>query len=429
MLLFGGCLQLWTIVGSVLGTLIVVIIVLNFRTPEKEPHHRVARHYGTSDPQFRREMGVLLGPAIVPGNRIDALQNGDEIFPAMLAAIRGARHTITFETYIYWSGEMGDAFAEALIERAGAGVCVHVMLDWVGCDKISSELLARMKHGGVEVERYHPVRWYTLGRLNNRTHRKVLIVDGSVGFTGGVGIADQWTGHAQDGAHWRDMHFRVAGPVAAQMQVAFLDNWIKLTGHVLHGSSYFPDIEPRGSQRMQMFISSPDGGSDSMRLMYLTAITAAERRIDIEAAYFVPDRLMIRELISARERGVRIRVLVPGAHIDSKVVGIASKGEWGPLLERGVEIFIYRPTMLHCKMLIFDDYMTSVGSTNFDMRSFELNDEASLNVYDPEFARQMTDVFENDLRSSTPYTLMHWQRRSWRERLEERVLNPIRSQF
>lgn len=422
-------MPLWSIIGSVLGTLVIVILVLNFRTPEKEPAHRVARHYNIIDPQLRREMGVLLGPAIVPGNRIEALQNGDEIFPAMLEAIRGARRTITFETYIYWSGAIGEQFAQALIERAGAGVCVHVMLDWVGCDKISAELLTRMHSGGVEVERYHRVRWFTLGRLNNRTHRKVLIIDGALGFTGGVGIADQWTGHAQDPSHWRDMHFRVSGPVVSQMQAAFLDNWIKTTGHVLHGEAYFPDIEPSGDLDMQMFISSPEGGSDSMRLMYLTAITAAERRIDMEAAYFVPDPLMVRELLGARKRGVRIRVLVPGSHIDSKVVGIASKHEWGPLLASGVEIYVYRPTMLHCKLLIFDEYMTSVGSTNFDMRSFELNDEASLNIYDAGFARQLTAVFERDLASAKPYTLEHWQHRGWREKLEELVLNPVRSQL
>ena len=420
---------LWTIAWSVLGTLVIVILVLNFRKPEKEPQHRVARHYNILDPQFRREMGVLLGPAIIPGNRIEALQNGDEIFPAMLEAIRGARRTITFETYIYWSGDIGEEFAQALIERARAGVCVHLMLDWVGCDKMSSALLTRMKSGGVEIERYHRVRWYMLGRLNNRTHRKVLIIDGALSFTGGVGIADQWSGHAQDPGHWRDMHFKVTGPVAAQMQAAFLDNWIKTTGHVLHGDDYFPHIEPSGDQYMQMFISSPEGGSDSMRLMYLTAITAAERRIDMEAAYFVPDRLMICELIGARRRGVRIRILVPGSHIDSKVVGIASKSEWGPLLEHGAEIHVYRPTMLHCKMLIFDEYMVSVGSTNFDMRSFELNDEASLNVYDGGFARQMTLVFERDLAASTPYTLAHWERRPWREKFEEIVLNPLRSQL
>ncbi len=422
-------MPLWTITWSVLGTLVVVILVLNFRKPEKEPQHRVARHYDILDPQFQREMAVLLGPAIVAGNRIEALQNGDEIFPAMLEAIRQAKRTITFETYIYWSGDIGEQFAQALIERARAGVCVHLMLDWVGCDKISRELLERMTDGGVEVERYHRVRWYTLGRLNNRTHRKVLIVDGSVSFTGGVGIADQWSGHAQDSGHWRDMHFKVIGPVAAQMQTAFLDNWIKTTGHVLHGDAYFPRIDRSGDQHMQMFISSPEGGSDSMRLMYLTAITAAARRIDIEAAYFVPDRLIIRELIGARQRGVRIRVLVPGRHIDSQVVGIASKQEWGPLLEQGVEIYVYRPTMLHCKMLIFDEFMVSVGSTNFDMRSFELNDEASLNIYDATFAKQMTSVFERDLACATSYMLSQWQHRPWREKLEEILLNPIRSQL
>ena len=418
-----------TIAWSVLGTLIVVILVLNFRKPEKEPHHKVARHYDILDPQFQREMGVLLGPAIVPGNHIEALQNGDEIFPAMLQAIRSAKRTITFETYIYWSGDVGERFAQALIERAGSGVCVHLMLDWVGCDKISSGLLERMKSAGVEIERYHRVRWYTLGRLNNRTHRKVLIIDGELGFTGGVGIADQWAGNAQDSAHWRDMHFKVKGPVVAQMQAAFLDNWIKTTGHVLHGDGYFPRIEASGNQHMQMFISSPEGGSDSMRLMYLTAITAAERKIDIEAAYFVPDSLMIRELTGARRRGVRIRVLVPGSHIDSKIVGIASKHEWGPLLQHGVEIHVYQPTMLHCKMLIFDEFMVSVGSTNFDMRSFELNDEASLNVYDPGFARQMTLVFERDLTFAAPYVLADWQRRSWYEKLDEILLNPVRSQL
>jgi cardiolipin synthase len=420
---------LFTIALSVISTLIIGTVVLNLRRPEKEERHRVERLYQTRSPQFKREMGVLLGPAIVPGNRIRALQNGDEIFPAMLEAIGAAQRTITFETYIYWSGQIAERIGEALIERSCAGVHVYVMLDFVGCDRISHRLVERMQAAGIEVERYHSVRWYTLGRLNNRTHRKVLIVDGRIGFTGGVGIADQWLGHAQDSAHWRDMHFRLTGQVVAQMQAAFLDNWIKTTGQVLHGDAYFPHIEPSGTQEMQMFISSPEGGSDSMRLMYLTAITAAERSIDIEAAYFVPDRLMIRELVAARRRNVRVRLIVPGGHIDSKVVGIASKQGWGPLLESGVEVYVYRPTMLHCKILIFDEYMVSVGSTNFDMRSFELNDEASLNVYDEEFAREMTAVFESDLEASSRYTLEHWQNRSWRERLDEFVLVPLRSQL
>jgi cardiolipin synthase len=421
--------RMWTVIITALITLVAVFLGANLRRPEREPHHRVRHHYGILDPQLKREMGTLLGPAILSGNRARALQNGDEIFPAMLAAIRSARRSITFETYIYWSGDIGEQFADALIERAQAEVKVHVMLDWVGCSKMSHHLLTRMLAAGVEVERYHALRWYSLGKLNNRTHRKVLIVDGRIGFTGGVGIANQWCGHAQDPGHWRDMHFEVEGPVVAQMQAAFLDNWIKTTGCVLHGDEYFPALEAVGTQQMQMFVSSPGGGGDSMRLMYLTAITAAERSIDIEAAYFIPDTLMIRELVTALARGVRIRVLVPDKHIDSETVRIASKRGWGRLLEAGAEIYAYEPTMLHCKMLIFDGFMVSVGSTNFDMRSFELNDEASLNIYDADFAAQMTGVFERDLASSNRYSYQRWQRRSWGQRAAEIVLLPIRSQL
>ena len=420
---------MWTIAVTVLVTLFVVVVAMNFHTPEKKLQHRMEHLYGIVDSQLKREMGALLGPAIVSGNRITALQNGDEIFPAMLEAIRRAQRTITFETYIYWSGTIGEQFADALVERARAGIKVHVMLDWLGSKKMEPQLLNEMREAGIEVERYHELRWYNLGKMNNRTHRKVLIVDGTVGFTGGVGIADQWTGRAQDPKHWRDIHFRVQGPVVAQMQAAFLDNWIKTTGSILHGDAYFPVLTASGEQEMHLVTSSPAGGSASMRLMYLTAITAAERSIDIEAAYFVPDTLMSDELIRARARGVRIRILLPDKHIDSETVRIASKRAWGPLLEGGVEIHEYEPTMLHCKMLIFDQHMVSVGSTNFDMRSFELNDEASLNVYDSKFALQMTDIFEQDLRLSTPYTRQRWQNRSWMQKVAEVVVIPIKAQL
>jgi cardiolipin synthase A/B len=420
---------MWTIVATIALTLVAAIIIVNFHTPEKKIQHQVRHFYGIVDPQFEREMSALLGPAILPGNQITVLQNGDEIFPPMLAAIGAAKSTIDFETYIYWSGRTGEEFAEALIERARAGVKVHLMLDWLGSEKMADQLLSRMKSAGVQIERYHALHWYSLGKLNNRTHRKVLIVDGKIGFTGGVGIADVWTGHAQDPDHWRDMHFQIEGPVVAQFQAAFLDNWIKTTGRILNGETYFPPLVPAGELKMHMFMSSPAGGSESMRLMYLMAITAAEQSIDIEAAYFIPDTLMSRELIKARSRGVRIRILLPDKHIDSETVRVATKRAWGPLLESGVEIYEYLPTMLHCKMLIFDHYMVSVGSTNFDMRSFELNDEASLNVYSAEFAKRMTEVFEADLRASTPYDFEKWQQRPWLEKMAEIMLIPIRSQL
>jgi cardiolipin synthase A/B len=418
-----------TIALTLLTTLVVVVLVLNLHTPEKQIRHQVEHSHDILDPQFRREMGALLGPAIIPGNTIKPLENGDEIFPEMLGAIAVATRTITFETYIYWSGEVGTQFATALIERARAGVRVHVMLDWLGSKRIDAKTIAQMKHAGIEVVRYHALHWYSIGRINNRTHRKVLIIDGQVGFTGGVGIADQWSGHAQDPAHWRDIHFRVEGPVIGQMQAAFLDNWIKTTGHVLHGDGYFPDLRELGDLEMQLFISSPSGGSASMRLMYLTAITAAERSIDIAAAYFIPDRLMTEELVKVRKRGVRIRVLVPDKHTDSQVVRIVSRREWGPLLESGVEIYEFEPTMLHMKMLIFDEFMVSVGSTNFDTRSFELNDEASLNIYNSTFATRMTRLFEVDMSRATQYNLEQWRARPLTQKLAEAVLLPLRGQL
>lgn len=395
----------------------------------KRIERRIEHRFAATDPQFTREMGVLLGPSILEGNHVEALQNGREIFPAMLEAIRSATRSVTFETYIYWSGEIGREFSEALAERARAGVPVNVTIDWAGSAKMDDALLERMREAGVHVERYRPLRWYSLGRLNNRTHRKILVVDGRVGFTGGVGIADQWQGDAEDERHWRDMHFRLEGPAVAQLQAAFIDNWIKMTGEVLGGDRYFPPLAHAGSMGAHVFIASPAGGSESMHLMYLMAVAAAERSIDLAASYFVPDQLLSEALVAARARGVRIRVLLPGEHIDSEAARLASRASWGPLLEAGVEIHEYRPTMLHAKMLIVDRAMTSVGSTNFDIRSFRLNDEASLNVHDREFAQGMTAVFERDLARADRYTLERWLRRPRSEWLAERMVLPFRSQL
>jgi cardiolipin synthase A/B len=396
---------------------------------EEDLERKIEHRYGVADPQFRREMSVMLGPSILPGNHVVDLQNGEEIFPAMLGAIRGAQRTITFETYIYWSGQIGEEFADALAERARAGVAVHVTIDWAGSVKMEEALLERMDEAGVEVERYRPLRWYHLHRLNNRTHRKLLVVDGKVGFTGGVGIADLWLGDAEDPDHWREAHFRIEGPAVAQLQMAFNDNWIKMTGVVLNGEEYFPPQEPAGTMDAHLFIASPAGGSESMHLMYLMAIAAAERSIDLAASYFIPDDLLIQALVAARQRGVRIRILLPGEHIDSQTVRIASKAEWGELLQAGVEIAEYEPTMLHVKLLVVDREMVSVGSTNFDIRSLRLNDEASLNVYDRSFGERMTEVFAADLARARPYTYAMWQQRPRRERLAEKLLLPIKSQL
>lgn len=421
--------MLATILLTALLTLAVVIVVANVTGPEKKVQQLVQHRFDVTDPQFRREMGVMLGPPVLTGNRVRHLRNGEEIFPAMIAAIAAARRSIAFETYIYWSGEVGQRFSDALSERARAGVQVHVTLDWVGSSKMDARLIDGMKQAGVQVERYRPLRWYNLDRINHRTHRKLLVIDGATAFTGGVGIADQWQGHAQDPKHWRDSHFLIEGPAAAQMQAAFGDNWVKMTGRVLHGPSYYPALSRHGDMDAQVFLSSPSGGSESMHLMYLMSIAAASRSIDLAAAYFVPDELTQRALLEARERGVRVRILVPGEHIDSDAVRLASKAQWGPLLRQGVELYEYRPTMMHVKLLIVDRHLVSVGSTNFDSRSFQLNDEASLNVYESGFADEMTRVFEDDLSQAKPYTYQAWTNRPWTEKAMERFVLPIKSQL
>ncbi|MEP7062885.1 MAG: phospholipase D-like domain-containing protein [Betaproteobacteria bacterium] len=405
------------IIGTIVATAFAVLLVTNLTTGEKRVKQKIAHLYAVHDPQFERTMGVLLGPAILGGNRFAVLLNGDEIFPAMLAAIRGAQRTVTFETYIYWSGDIGKAFADALAERARAGVKVHVMLDWLGSAKMDASLLSEMEQAGVQIRRYHPPRWYNLDKINNRTHRKILVVDGRVGFTGGVGIAPEWTGDAQDPEHWRDTHFRVEGPVVAEMQTVFGDNWVKITGDVLHGDDYFPALTAVGDGKAQVFSSSPSGGSESMQLMYLLAITAAVRSVDLEMAYFVPDTLARETLLAAMKRGVRVRIIVPGKHTDTETVRHASRAVWGDLLAAGAEIYEYQPTMFHCKVMVVDGFMVSVGSTNFDDRSFRLNDEANLNIYDEPFAARQLQIFEADRAKSRRITYAQWRDRPVTEKM------------
>ena len=413
----------------VLGAVAALVAVNMISDKEQQVRRKIEHRYGVSDPQFVRSMGVLLGPSLVDGNRIDTLLNGDQIFPAMLAAIGSARKTITFETYIYWSGKVGKDFADALSERARSGVKVHILIDWIGSQKMERALLDEMERAGVQIRKYHPIKWYTLDRINNRTHRKLLVTDGRVAFTGGVGIADEWGGHAQDKDHWRDTHYRVEGPAVAQMQAAFNDNWLKVSGLVLHGDDYFPPQSSHGPLLAQMFKSSPDGGADSMHLMYLLSVAAATRSIDLAMAYFVPDELALEALEAALKRGVRVRIIMPGPITDAKPVRRASRALWGGILEAGAELYEYQPTMYHCKVLVVDGQWVSVGSTNFDNRSFRLNDEANLNVHDAGFAARQVADFEGDLKHSRRVTLEEWQNRPWTEKAMERFFALFRSQL
>jgi len=428
--MFNGKKKLLLAIGvTFFLTLIGMLIAVNFTSGEKEVNHEIPRLYSTQDPQFRRAIGTLLGPPLVGGNRAQELLNGDQIFPAMLGAIKGAKQTITFETYIYWSGDIGNEFASALSERAKAGVKVHVLLDWLGSAKIDESMLDEMRAAGVEIRKFHKPSWYNLARLNNRTHRKLLVVDGAVGFTGGVGIAPQWTGNGQNADHWRDSHFRIEGPVVAQMQAVFMENWLKVTGKVMHGENYFPALQPVGTSDAQVFSSSPSGGSESMQLMYQLSITAAKTSIDLSSAYFVPDDMTRQVLVDALQRGVTVRIITPGEIIDTDTVRAASRGTWGPLLKAGAKIYEYQPSMYHCKVMIVDNLLVSVGSTNFDNRSFRLNDEANLNVYDTAFAQRQTVIFEADLKNAREVTFQAWAARPWKEKLMERLALLLGSQL
>jgi cardiolipin synthase len=306
----------------------MVLISAGCQNNPTDHPYRVTARYAVSDPLFAQTMGNLLGPSLLAGNLTTTLVNGDRIFPAMLEAIRSARKSVNFESYVYWSGEIGEQFADALAERAAAGVAVQMILDGVGSNGVNSRYLRKLKDSGVKLVMYHPLQWYNLPfakKLDNRTHRKLLIVDGAVGFTGGVGIADEWSGDADSPQHWRDTHYMLKGPAVAQLQAAFVDNWMESTGQVLHGEDYFPQLNPAGSQVAQVFKSSPDGGSDSMELMFLLSLAAAQKNIRLASSYFVPDKLTIDALLAARRRGVQVQIIVPGAKIDVKVVRHASR--------------------------------------------------------------------------------------------------------
>ncbi|UZF93008.1 cardiolipin synthase [Bosea sp. NBC_00550] len=410
--------------AGVVGCLIVANLVPERRDLQQPLPH----HLASSDDQFRTSMGALFGSNAIPGNKVETLVNGNEIFPSMLRAIRSAKNTITFETYIYWRGDIADQFADVLSQKARDGVSVKVLLDWVGSIPMEERLIERMQTAGVEVVKFRPVKWSTLDRINNRTHRKLLIVDGRIGFTGGVGIGDEWNGDARTAAEWRDNHYRLEGPAVSELQAAFAEHWIEATGELLMGDRFFPSIRPDGQLDAQVVVSSTHQ-RNVMHLMLMTALAAAQKSIRIGTPYFVPDVITRQQLLEARKRGVDIEIIVPGQRTDARLVQKASRHFWGELLEAGIKIHEFEPTMYHCKLVIVDDVWTSVGSTNIDERALRLNDEANINFYDREFARHQIEIFLSDLKRSTPYTITKWRQRSASERLSDWLAGLLRTQI
>ncbi|HEX7154669.1 MAG TPA: cardiolipin synthase [Thermoanaerobaculia bacterium] len=391
--------------------------------------YHMRHQFGVRDVAFLQTMHALTGAPMAHGNRVDVLRNGIQIFPAMLSAIRSAKKTINLEFYIYWDGEIGRKFAEALAERARAGVQIKVVLDAVGSSAMSEDLLDFLRRNGVDLEWYHPLRWYTLSTANHRTHRKLLIVDGEIGFSGGVGIADTWLGDADSQDHWRETVVRVEGPVVTQMQFAFMDNWVKSRGELLTGLDYFPQVSPRGEHLTQVLKSSPSEGSSTVKLLYIISIVSAQKSIYIANAYFVPDKDTIRALEGAVRRGVDVRVIVPGEFIDVPIVRHASRYYYAHLLRRGIRIFEYQPTMMHAKTMVVDGIWTTVGSSNFDDRSFRLNDEVNVNIYDEGIAARMEQMFFEDLARSQEITKGRWKRRGFVDRAKEWVADFFKPQL
>ncbi len=380
------------------------------------------------EPSFCPTVEANTRAPILPGNRVELLQNGEEFFPAMLTAIREARSTVTLVQYVFEKGTISDEFSSALAERCRAGLGVDVLLDGAGSLFIPGEYVDRMRRAGCRVAFFRPLRPWQIRRLNYRTHRRILVIDGRVAFTGGFGISEEWAGDGRQPRRWRETAVRVEGPAVRDLQGSFAQDWREATGVVLGGPTYFPPLEPVGTVAAQVVSSSPLGGSFEAYTLFLLAITAARRSIDITNPYFVPDKTMYASILGALRRGVRVRVLVPSV-IDHPWVREASRREFGPLLRAGVGIYEYLPARLHSKTVTIDGVWATVGSTNFDNRSFALNEEVNVTIYDRGFARRLEQTFEQDLQSARAVTYEEWKHRGLLTRVREIVTLPIRSQI
>ncbi|QYM78436.1 hypothetical protein K0B96_14195 [Horticoccus luteus] len=412
---------------------IVAVVVLGagyfWLTTASIVEHPIELPTGPADVAFADSVGPLLGAEFSRGNDVQMLVNGVEFFPAMLKAVREAKKTITLETYIWESGKISDEFIAALNERAAAGVKVNVIVDGMGTLKFKNEDRDRLKKAGVKLLTYGREHWYDIKPdINHRTHRKLLIVDGKVGFTGGMCISDTWSGNGDDPDHWRETQVRIEGPVVREMQAVFATNWLQTTAEVLLGPDYFPETYAVGRAKAQCLKSGPQENPENARMSYLLAIAGARKSIRIEHAYFVPDDLSTRMLLLARDRGVKVQVIVPAKN-DSHFGRMASRSRWGPLLAHGVEFYLFEPAMLHCKVMIVDDVFVTIGSVNFDNRSFSINDEVSANIIDADVARKNVAVFNHDLKNSRRLTQQEFENRSVWEKGADWFCGLFRSQL
>lgn len=364
-----------------------------------------------SPEEVRRALEAVLGTPFTDGNAIRRYRNGDEIFPTMLQAIQGARETIEFLTFVYWTGDVAEAFADALSARARAGVKVRVLLDAYGAMKMSQELTREMEEAGVEVRWFRPLTQWRIWKHDNRTHRKVLIVDGRLGFTGGVGIAAEWEGDARDPSEWRDTHYSVEGPAVKGLQGAFWGNWMEVENTVGDAVHEVRDLEPAGRSAVQVVRSTASIGWSDVALLFDALITLARDRIHIVTAYFAPDPDSAQHLRRAARRGVDVQVMIPGQHIDKRISELSTSNEFEGLIEDGVKIWRYQRTMLHVKLVLVDEAVVCIGSANFNQRSMRQDDEVVMVVLDPHLVAYLERDFEADRQHCEPLDPAKWRRR------------------
>jgi cardiolipin synthase A/B len=414
--------------GSAIGFGIMALVAYLASPREHPPSYGLDHEFSVDSDEFLASVAGATGVPFMEGNRVEILNNGDEFYPPMIEAINEAQESITIEAYIYWAGTIGLMFAQALAAKAREGVKVKILLDAIGSATIGEEILKTLESGGCQLAWYNPIHWYTIGRFNNRTHRKSLIIDGRIGFTGGAGIADHWLGRAEDIHHWRDIQIRIEGPGVVPLQTGFGRNWLETTGELASGYVYYPPHERAGDVAVQTIMSSPETGSSTVRIMYYLSIICARDYIYIANPYFVPDQAAIDTLIEAKRRGVDVKIMVSGIHNDNRLARQNSIRLYGKLLEAGVEIYEYNRTMLHHKTIVVDGVWASIGTTNFDSRSFAHNEENNVCFYDERLVEELHAIFMSDLAVCERVGLEAWHRRGMLTRAQGMVASLLADQ-
>jgi cardiolipin synthase len=415
---------------EVLGIVLVAIFIFSVLFVRRHAvEYRPQHQFSITDPAFFGAAHAAGDPVPITGNKVTLLHNGDGAFPVMLEAITSATKTINFEAFILHSGEVGNQFIDAFIDRAQAGVQVRVMLDGVGSGSaLEDKDVARLEQGGCKFAYYHPTRAFRLDRLNRRSHRRVLVVDGKVGFTGGIGFADDWQGNADAVDHWREVHAKIEGPMVAKLQAAFQQHWLLETNEVLASPEHFPPLEPAGKLVAQV-TNSTEFSVAALPLIQAVAIASAQKTIFITNPYCTPTEDQVYLLTEAVKRGVDVRMLLPGKHNDQPWTKAAGRDSYGDLLEGGVKVFEYTPTMIHSKTLVIDGMFSMFGTSNLDARSATINEEIDVSILDADFGKEMDRIFALDLEKSRPYTLEDFKQRTWWERFNEWIVLPFHSQL